>query len=349
MLRVSPFLSVIGALPRLFCCIAASCLLLPALPASGEETPRHFSSSVPATPPLSTFRHPSRTIPLLDPDGVGDIKGLNPIGFSTPRTALPFTQIRSKAVGNEELAPLKKEVRAQLKTLPGDTSPAAPRLSGFKPLNGDSLRQNPPPRIQQMWNDVLNRHSSERVFGKNSKMMNAFRKEQWNYILSTWKDMEPDKKLRVINGFFNNWPSITDQANYGRKEYWATPEELIRKGGGDCEDYAIAKYLALRYLSWPTKDLWLVLVVDNQKKTNHAVLAARYGSTTFILDNLSKPRYLLIPEKEYMKRYTPFYAVNEDSCWIFAMPKHLKQEAVMARKGEKDPAGIAKSDQEYKR
>lgn len=105
--------------------------------------------------------------------------------------------------------------------------------------------------------------------------MNDLKRMQWKNISSQMPSMPPDKKLRVINGFFNSWPSRNDQTNYGKKEYWASPEEFFKKGSGDCEDYAIIKYFALRYFSWPAEDLWLVLVTE---KKNQDAACRAYGS-----------------------------------------------------------------------
>jgi predicted transglutaminase-like cysteine proteinase len=133
--------------------------------------------------------------------------------------------------------------------------------------------------------------------------------------MPSWTSPE---KLQYINGFFNRWESKSDLENYGVEEYWASPEEFLEKGGGDCEDFAIIKYLALRYFGWPEQDLWLLLGLKKTVGEFHAVLAARTGEKLFILDNLSKPVYLLIPEKQYIQNFIPQYAINELGIWEFS-------------------------------
>jgi len=54
---------------------------------------------------------------------------------------------------------------------------------------------------------------------------------------------------------------------------------------GDCEDYAIAKYVALREAGFPQDDLQLVLVRDRAVRQDHAVLAAHLDDRWLILDN----------------------------------------------------------------
>jgi predicted transglutaminase-like cysteine proteinase len=39
---------------------------------------------------------------------------------------------------------------------------------------------------------------------------------------------------------------VSDLAQYGVTELWASPLTTFAAGAGDCEDYAIAKYVALR-------------------------------------------------------------------------------------------------------
>jgi predicted transglutaminase-like cysteine proteinase len=51
------------------------------------------------------------------------------------------------------------------------------------------------------------------------------------------------------NRFLNDWRYKPDDQNYGQRDYWATPLEFLRRSG-DCEDYAIAKYVTLRELGF---------------------------------------------------------------------------------------------------
>lgn len=174
------------------------------------------------------------------------------------------------------------------------------------------------PRLWENWQAMLARHDSARVFGPATSPLPGPILAQWKNVAARMPAMPPAEKLRTINGFFNNWSSLTDSANYGQEEYWAAPEEFLAKGGGDCEDYALIKYLALRYFGWPAEDLWIVFLRDRINNGNHAVLAARADGRVFILDNLSRPAYLLIPEKQYAKQVTPLYALNELGLWVFA-------------------------------
>jgi predicted transglutaminase-like cysteine proteinase len=48
-----------------------------------------------------------------------------------------------------------------------------------------------------------------------------------------------------------------DALNWGRADHWATPDELMSRGAGDCEDHAVAKYFALRAAGVPAQRLRL--------------------------------------------------------------------------------------------
>ena len=38
---------------------------------------------------------------------------------------------------------------------------------------------------------------------------------------------------------------VSDLAQYGQVDVWSSPLATLTRGGGDCEDYAIAKFVAL--------------------------------------------------------------------------------------------------------
>ena len=190
-------------------------------------------------------------------------------------------------------------------------------------------------RLWQNWRAMLARHNSSQVFGPTTSPLPGPILTQWKNVSARMPAMPPVEKLRIINGFFNNWSSLTDSANYGQEEYWAAPEEFLAKGGGDCEDYALIKYLALRYFGWPAKDLWIVFLRDRINNGNHAVLAARADGRVFILDNLSRPAYLLIPEKQYAKQVTPLFALNELGLWVFAPDAREEREKTAKPPNEK--------------
>jgi len=107
----------------------------------------------------------------------------------------------------------------------------------------------------------------------------AHRNEPGRIVL----DMHNWQLLQAVNHNVNDsmWPE-TDQAHYGRAEYWTIPTD----GYGDCEDYALTKRKQLSDLGLPSAALRLAVVYSPQSLT-HAVLTVATDRGDFVLDNLS--------------------------------------------------------------
>ena len=101
----------------------------------------------------------------------------------------------------------------------------------------------------------------------------------------------------------------SDAARHGTPDAWASPLVTLATGEGDCEDYAIAKYVALREAGVPPGDLRLVVVRDARLEQNHAVLAARLEERWLVLDNR---RFLLLDDYE-LRDYRPLAAFGPDA------------------------------------
>ena len=202
-------------------------------------------------------------------------------------------------------------------------SAGAPDFFGVRALGGACAGSPQADKAIPQWWAMLARHAADNGLNPDRSPMSAPVLRQWRTLLEQCPTMAGDMKLRTVNGFFNLWPGKKDLESYGQEEHWATPAEFIRNGGGDCEDYSIAKYLTLRRLHWPAEDLWIVLVSDMQRKMAHAVLVARLGKTLFVLDNLSRPKDLILPQEKYRNHYIPHFAVNEKGIWAYPPDKKM--------------------------
>ena len=94
-------------------------------------------------------------------------------------------------------------------------------------------------------------------------------------------------------------------------------------GFGDCEDFAIAKYVALRAAGVPAKQLRVLLVRDNIARLDHAVLAANADGHWFILDN----RWTAAVEDNDVRRFTPLFALDDEGVKLLAAPYTSMVEA----------------------
>ncbi len=130
----------------------------------------------------------------------------------------------------------------------------------------------------------------------------------WQSMIKSKLDDDPISQLRAVNRFANRWPSRTDEQNYLRIDHWASPLNFLQHSG-DCEDYAILKYVSLRQLGFDAEQLRLVIVKDVLRDAAHAVLAVNIEEQVFILDNL----FQAVLPQERVTQYQPYYSVNEDT------------------------------------
>lgn len=79
--------------------------------------------------------------------------------------------------------------------------------------------------------------------------------------------------------------ATSDRNQFGVEDKWASPLMTFASGRGDCEDYALAKYAALRAAGMPETELRLLIVKLAQSQTDHAVLAVRHENRWLVLDN----------------------------------------------------------------
>lgn len=127
-------------------------------------------------------------------------------------------------------------------------------------------------------------------------------------------------QIAEINRSINlNIRPVNDRTTYGVSEFWATPLVTFANGAGDCEDYAIAKYVALHQIGIAESDLRLVVVYDQNTSEHHAVVSVRHGGRWLVLDN----RTLAIQEDAQIAHFEPMFALSGQS---------VKRIAAVARK-----------------
>ena len=135
--------------------------------------------------------------------------------------------------------------------------------------------------------------------------------------LVRWKGVERsgqcDEANRAVNAAIRY---VTDYAQHGEADRWSAPLATFATAKGDCEDYAIAKYVALRQAGFSPDELRLVLVRDRAVREDHAVLAARLEGRWQILDN----RHSELIEDSDAASFTPLFAINHRGVQLFAAP-----------------------------
>jgi predicted transglutaminase-like cysteine proteinase len=106
----------------------------------------------------------------------------------------------------------------------------------------------------------------------------------------------------------------SDLAQWGVADRWSAPLATLTTGRGDCEDYAIAKYVALKEAGVSESNLRLVIVRDLAIGEDHAVVAARLDEKWIVLDN----RRLALLEDIDMPRVRPLFVLERGGVKKFA-------------------------------
>ncbi len=100
---------------------------------------------------------------------------------------------------------------------------------------------------------------------------------------------------------------ISDVAQHGQIDVWSSPLATLARGGGDCEDYAIAKFIALRLAGIAPEDLRIVVMHDTLHGDDHAVAAARLDGRWLTLDN----QRMAMVEDSNVRNYRPTFVIDQ--------------------------------------
>ncbi|HRE31431.1 MAG TPA: transglutaminase-like cysteine peptidase [Candidatus Berkiella sp.] len=135
----------------------------------------------------------------------------------------------------------------------------------------------------------------------------------WQSIIKDNQNAEELKKLQVVNQFFNLLEYRSDISQWGSEDYWATPLEFLIAGGGDCEDFTVAKYFTLLELGVPDDKLLITYVKHLQMNVAHMVLSyyPTPDSIPLILDNYNKE---ILPADKRTD-LQPIYGFNGKGLW----------------------------------
>lgn len=129
--------------------------------------------------------------------------------------------------------------------------------------------------------------------------------------LAKFEGMELLERLEKL---YNHVPYARDPENFGEDDYWATPEEFLEANAGDCEEYAIIKYLTLKELGWSDDDMRIVVLWDSNMEEYHAVVLINYLGKEFLLDNATPN---VVAEADGFPHYHVIEAVNETGSWSY--------------------------------
>jgi predicted transglutaminase-like cysteine proteinase len=195
-------------------------------------------------------------------------------------------------------------------------SPASP--SPAAPASVDAPRAERIEGIAQFpkWTDMLRRWSEQVAAAQNCVVATDEVQDcvpgEWASLTAQLRPLDRHAVLDQLNRVVNRHPYVAATDNWGRVDYWETPFEFMSRNG-QCEDYAIAKFMILRALGFADDDLRILVVRDVVRQVDHAVLVVNLDGTAWMLDSLDD----IVAPLASATQYRPYYAINETGWWLY--------------------------------
>lgn len=135
----------------------------------------------------------------------------------------------------------------------------------------------------------------------------------WQNLIQTIEGSDR-ARLERVNRFLNTMQFVDDAIHWKQTDYWATPIEFVASNGGDCEDFAIAKFFTLIKLGIPEDRLTLTYVKALRLNQAHMVLTyyPTPGAEPLVLDNLVEA---ILPSSQRTD-LLPVYSMNGSGLWL---------------------------------
>jgi len=169
----------------------------------------------------------------------------------------------------------------------------------------------------------------------------------WRNLLTSTTGQPDSVKLKRVNDFFNRGTRFRDDRDvWGVEDYWASPLEVLGRAEGDCEDFAIAKYMTLKLMGVSSDKMRLAYVKARLGGPQSSVVQAHMVLSYYpapqdeplILDNLISD----IRPASRRPDLTMVFGFNTEGLWVGgaapragASPQRLsKWQAVLVRMRE---------------
>lgn len=107
---------------------------------------------------------------------------------------------------------------------------------------------------------------------------------------------------------------VNDDRNYRQRDFWATAEQTLGRGKGDCEDFAILKMQMLRAAGVDADRMKLVLLRDLAANADHAFLLVQTDAGKVVLDNVTDRLY----DGSQSNAVRPVLSFSENRRWVHA-------------------------------
>ena len=117
---------------------------------------------------------------------------------------------------------------------------------------------------------------------------------KWQSLVDGLDRLPIDRQLEFANRAINLAHHGRDIDIWGRDDYWATPAELLARGG-DCEDFATAKFMLLKDAGVSPSRMLVVVLRATLARASHAVLVVHTADGPMVLDSLKSKIYAFTP------------------------------------------------------
>lgn len=136
----------------------------------------------------------------------------------------------------------------------------------------------------------------------------------WNQLIANGQHWSDQRRLEAANDFVNQLVFVDDIKHWKQQDYWATPLQTIVSGGGDCEDFSLAKYFTLTGMGMDEDKLRLTYVKALQLNQAHMVVSYYESpkAVPLVLDNLNTH---ILPASQRDDLY-PVYSFNAAGLWL---------------------------------
>jgi predicted transglutaminase-like cysteine proteinase len=183
-----------------------------------------------------------------------------------------------------------------------------PSYFGTRELRGSNLD------AFKQWKGALDRfakESAEKLEGScEEKRFNACNYLKLKQFLDSLRGKDRMSQVVAVNALINKAKYVSDDSNWSQRDMWNSPGEFMARFG-DCEDYAIAKYVALKMLGFSMDETRVVAVKDLNLKVGHAILVVFVDGKAWVLDN-QIPQVI---EASKIRHYDPVFSINEKYWW----------------------------------
>jgi predicted transglutaminase-like cysteine proteinase len=246
--------------------------------------------------------------------------------------ALAPTQQQVAAAGPADKSDGKDQAQAEN----NPRTDGSTRMAALDPAQPESPLSPPPPQMSEpfdlavtpiafgpvltKWQGVESRIRAEnKIFADCASSTDRCPQAARNFlaIVAEGRALSGLARIGVINRAVNMAiEPMSDMAQWGEVDRWSPPLETLATGRGDCEDYAIAKYVALTAAGMPAQDVKLVIVRNIAANEDHAVVAVRNGDDWIVLDN----RWLTLVKDVEMPRIAPLFVLDDAGVREFVSP-----------------------------